>query len=308
MGKRWGQRPGGGKRAAEEAAMLPPVEYNTAAWTARDDACLSSLVSAEGLHRWAEVAGALGGRNPNDVWARWYSQVDPQRPVDMPSGSDAGVARTDDGGGEEPAKKRLKAGGPGGGGPKSGTVRFPKKKVAMLIGFLGADYQGMQRNPGARTVEDAIEMALYSSGAIMPSNFGDLRKIAWTRSARTDKGVSAACMCVGLRLAMVRHADEMLVTIRSHLPQEISLHAIVTTVAGFDAHNQCDRRRYEYILPTYALLPKGSKLNADTVLPPTLLSPIVDVLRQQLRKFVGTHSFHNFQGAKLKAGDSQAQR
>ena len=36
--------------------------------------------------------------------------------------------------------------------------------------------QGFQKNPGARTLEDAIERALHAAGGVMPSNFGDLRR------------------------------------------------------------------------------------------------------------------------------------
>jgi tRNA U38,U39,U40 pseudouridine synthase TruA len=38
---------------------------------------------------------------------------------------------------------------------------------------------------------------------------GNLRKINWTRSARTDRGVSAASMCVGVRLVLPRALPEM---------------------------------------------------------------------------------------------------
>lgn len=47
-------------------------------------------------------------------------------------------------------------------------------------------------NEGARTVEAELELALYLAGVVSKDNFGNLRKVSWTRSGRTDKGVHAA--------------------------------------------------------------------------------------------------------------------
>lgn len=39
-------------------------------------------------------------------------------------------------------------------------------------------------------IEGELENAIYKAGGIKDSNFGDLNKIGWARSSRTDKGVS----------------------------------------------------------------------------------------------------------------------
>jgi tRNA pseudouridine38-40 synthase len=179
-----------------------------------------------------------------------------------------------------------------------------------MIGFLGAHYQGFQRNPGANTLEDAIERALYAAGGIMPSNYGDLKKIAWTRSARTDKGVSAAACCVGMRLVMVRDdAAEMVKRINLHMPPEIKVHSITPVTGGFDAKAQCSKRRYEYLLPTYALRRRGEQhTDSNSKLEPTHLSQQLQRLRAVLAKFEGTHNFHNYTTSHVKATDAQAKR
>lgn len=38
-------------------------------------------------------------------------------------------------------------------------------------------------------IEAELESAIYKAGGILDSNFGELHKIGWTRSSRTDKGV-----------------------------------------------------------------------------------------------------------------------
>ncbi|KAH8963291.1 hypothetical protein BDL97_04G000600 [Sphagnum fallax] len=54
-----------------------------------------------------------------------------------------------------------------------------KRKIAMLLAYCGAGYRGMQRNPGAITIEGELEQALFRAQAIAPCNFGDLRKVDW---------------------------------------------------------------------------------------------------------------------------------
>ena len=39
------------------------------------------------------------------------------------------------------------------------------------------------------TIEHALETAIHAAGGIADSNFGDLHKVGWSRSSRTDKGV-----------------------------------------------------------------------------------------------------------------------
>ena len=63
----------------------------------------------------------------------------------------------------------------------------PKRKYALCIGYLGTEYQGLQINPGAITIEAILEKALFLSGAIDEKNFGNIQKVAWSRTARTDK-------------------------------------------------------------------------------------------------------------------------
>jgi tRNA pseudouridine38-40 synthase len=45
-----------------------------------------------------------------------------------------------------------------------------KRKVAMYLAYVGHDYQGMQRNPGAKTIEDELFRAIHKAGGISDSN------------------------------------------------------------------------------------------------------------------------------------------
>ena len=53
------------------------------------------------------------------------------------------------------------------------TNPMKKRKVAMFLAYVGHGYQGMQRNPGARTIEDELFKALHAAGAISDANADD---------------------------------------------------------------------------------------------------------------------------------------
>ena len=79
-----------------------------------------------------------------------------------------------------------------------------KRKVAVVFGYVGKGYNGMQRNPGVVTIEDEMEAAIHKAGGISDDNKGFFTKVHWMRAARTDKGVSAIGQVISL--AARRHA------------------------------------------------------------------------------------------------------
>jgi hypothetical protein len=56
------------------------------------------------------------------------------------------------------------------------TVPLPKKKCAVLLGYCGAAYGGMQMNEGVKSIEGELERAIFRSGGIARTNFGNLQK------------------------------------------------------------------------------------------------------------------------------------
>lgn len=71
----------------------------------------------------------------------------------------------------------------------------PKKfkiKVAILFGYNGRSFHGLQKAAGVVTVEESLEKALFDAQFIPVHNFGNLKKIGWGRTSRTDKGVHAS--------------------------------------------------------------------------------------------------------------------
>ena len=91
-----------------------------------------------------------------------------------------------------------------------------------------------------------LEEAIHKAGGISDDNFGTLSKISWARAARTDKGVSAACSVVSLK--MIVEPPGMIERINEHLPQDVKAFGFMRVAGSFDARKICDRRRYRYVV------------------------------------------------------------
>ncbi|CAN6461902.1 unnamed protein product [Victoria cruziana] len=132
-------------------------------------------------------------------------------------------------------------------------VRYKRRKIALFLAYCGVGYQGMQRNPGAKTIEGDLELALLKAGAIPEADYGDPRRVDWMRSARTDKGVSAVGQVVSGRFYV--DPPGMIERLNSHFPPQIVAFGYKRVTASFNAKKFCDRRRYIYLLPVFALDP-----------------------------------------------------
>jgi len=183
-----------------------------------------------------------------------------------------------------------------------------KRMVALSFAYVGAGYAGMQRNPGVVTIEGELERAIVSAGGISSANAGDFNKVAWTRAARTDKGVSAVGQVIACR--MVLEPPGMLERINAALPGNFEVFGIDRVTGGFNAKTMCDRRRYEYVIPTWAFDPSvgrrggtGDEEGGKFVFTEETRARISSVLAN----YCGTHNFHNYT-VKVKPTDSQAKR
>jgi tRNA pseudouridine38-40 synthase len=55
--------------------------------------------------------------------------------------------------------------------------RKPKRKVAVLIGYCGTGYRGMQLNPPHKSIEGDLFEAFVQAGAISRANSDDPKKV-----------------------------------------------------------------------------------------------------------------------------------
>ncbi|KAJ9165903.1 hypothetical protein P3X46_020718 [Hevea brasiliensis] len=131
--------------------------------------------------------------------------------------------------------------------------RYKRRKIAIFFAYCGVGYQGMQKNPGAKTIEGDLEEALFHSGAVPEQDRGNPKRYDWARSARTDKGVSAVGQVVSGRFYI--DPPGLVERLNSNLASQIRIFGYKRVTASFNAKKFCDRRRYVYLIPVFALDP-----------------------------------------------------
>ncbi|KAF2171704.1 hypothetical protein M409DRAFT_63318 [Zasmidium cellare ATCC 36951] len=159
---------------------------------------------------------------------------------------------------EEAQERRLREGAAGQGIQFSkeeidAEERKPKRKVAVLIGYSGTGYKGMQISGTERTIEGDLFQAFVKAGAISKANAEDPKKSSLVRCARTDKGVHAAGNMISLKLIV--EDDDIVERINAELSPQIRVWGIERTIGSFSCYQACDSRWYEYLIPSHAFLP-----------------------------------------------------
>ncbi|KXZ42898.1 hypothetical protein GPECTOR_112g268 [Gonium pectorale] len=190
-----------------------------------------------------------------------------------------------------------------------------KRSVALHLGYVGTAFNGLQVNrlsacPDS-TVEAVLERAVFGADLIAESNFGDLKKIKWTRNSRTDKGVHSVATVCGLRVLLPGDerfdADpeglEIAAALNAQLPQEVRVFSAQRVNKKFNARRFCFDRTYEYFLPAHLLLGPGAQPAAAGAAPAggesdgrdaAEMAAALGRLRAALGCYVGTHPFHNY--------------
>ncbi|KAL8771937.1 MAG: hypothetical protein Q9194_004752 [Teloschistes cf. exilis] len=131
--------------------------------------------------------------------------------------------------------------------------RKPKKKVAVMLGYSGSGYKGMQLNDHEKTIEGDLFGAFVAAGAISKANADDPKKSSLVRCARTDRGVHAAGNIISLK--MIIEDPDLVKKINDNLSPQIRVWGIEQTNGAFSAYQLCDSRVYEYLIPTHSFLP-----------------------------------------------------
>lgn len=173
-----------------------------------------------------------------------------------------------------------------------------KRKVAILLGYVGTNYIGFQMNNFQKTIQSELELALYTNQYIQISNFGYPQKYNWSTSGRTDKGVHACAQVISMKIELQQDNEaqqklsneelqkltkrekllyeqkqhkESLDTVRiklnKTLPNDIQIFDIVRTTRTFCAKTARDKVRYQYMIPSFLLLsPKQIRIIMDRIL------------------------------------------
>ncbi|KAJ3110647.1 tRNA pseudouridine synthase 1 [Phlyctochytrium bullatum] len=104
-------------------------------------------------------------------------------------------------------------------GPGAGYAH----RVAVLFGYNGASFNGLERNKGGRTIEGEILNAI----ATLTGQSDTTSKVTNVQIPTPD-------------------------ALNAILPETIRVFKIASPTEGFSARRTCDARTYEYLIPTYA--------------------------------------------------------
>lgn len=214
--------------------------------------------------------------------------------------------------------------------PPLDGVRRSKKKVAMLMSYLGSRYAGFQINKGQKTLQAELELAIYKAGLLQKSNFGYPHKYGWSTSGRTDKGVHACAQVCSAKIEMGGDAeeDDVRERINAHLPADISLLDLRRVTKGFCAKTMRSRVRYQYMIPSYLFFPNVTQLYDDLGIKSRGKDPLTTdevvllrsklkdyritpeqlaMLKSALSQYKGTLPYHNYTKG-MQPGDKTANR
>ncbi|XP_055375130.1 pseudouridylate synthase 1 homolog [Condylostylus longicornis] len=169
--------------------------------------------------------------------------------------------------------------------------RIKRKKTVILLGYCGANYYGMQRNPGQQTIEEDLFKAMLKCKWIDEEGFNQPQQIHFQRAARTDKGVSAARQICSVKLPEKLDLE----AINSELPDVIRVFATRRVTKGFNSKDQCNARTYTYTMPTIAL---DAEANASEYASYRISKTNRERFEEILSMYEGTKNFHNFTSKK----------
>lgn len=199
-----------------------------------------------------------------------------------------------------------------------------KQKIALFFGYNGTAYHGLQKQKDLKektTVESCLEIALHEAGFITESNFGDLKKNAWQRCSRTDKGVHAAYNGINCKLNILDsfvdlppqeleeekkkddrklmksklRRDDIIKLINKFLTEDIRCYGFRIVTKNFDIKLNAASRRYEYLCPLKMFYPYNRETYGNNYATDEARNAqIVEALKTYVKKFVGTRNYHNY--------------
>ena len=161
-------------------------------------------------------------------------------------------------------------------------------RIALGISYRGTAYQGWQRQPGGRTVQDQVERAL--------SRFVDA-PVLTSCAGRTDAGVHAFNQVVHLDSPVLRGPFSWLRGTNRYLPADIALQWCAPVPNDFHARYWAHGRRYRYLLLESAVRPALESGGAGWVFRPL----DADAMRAASAHLIGEHDFSSFRSSECQA-------
>src|SRR5215218_9743322 len=114
------------------------------------------------------------------------------------------------------------------------------RNFRFVLGYDGTDFHGWQTQPGLRTVQETLELAL--------STLSGEARVRVTASGRTDTGVHAVGQVVSFHSDTRLDAPVLLRAVNAHLPGDVVVSAADVVPDEFDASRDAVRKLYRYVI------------------------------------------------------------
>ncbi|KAJ5069801.1 tRNA pseudouridine synthase a [Anaeramoeba ignava] len=187
------------------------------------------------------------------------------------------------------------------------TRRIPKRKVAVIFGYCGTGYNGLQiqyKSENTKTIEDELIEAFVKANGISEENKEHVKKVGWSRSGRTDKGVHASRQCIAFKALLEKDEENLRTKTNSFLPPHIHIFGIGRVTKGFNARTRVSYRRYQYLLPLWVFTIQECFYGEEKFVDEKIRFKEFDEKalnyfnNQVLNLYTGTQNYHNFTSRK----------
>ncbi|KAI9345667.1 pseudouridine synthase [Obelidium mucronatum] len=137
--------------------------------------------------------------------------------------------------------------------------------IAVLFGYNGTNFTGLERAKGDKSVESTILSAIATLTG-KSNGTESVTMINISRAATTEEGEHAARQLLSLEILDDNIKVPSPDAVNAILPESIRVFKIVApTGEGFSARRSCEARTYEYLIPTYVFMAPQALAGYDTV-------------------------------------------
>lgn len=156
-------------------------------------------------------------------------------------------------------------------------------RYKITLSYDGTNYCGWQSQLNGKSIQDALERAVFSL-------FGETARV--TGSGRTDAGVHALGQVAHFDCDKVLPIKNVVGGLNAYLPRDIRVLGAEQVADWFDARKSVKRKTYMYVMYTGERLPV---YNDRAACVGEMLD--IDAMTAQAQKLVGTHDFATFMAA-----------
>ena len=154
-------------------------------------------------------------------------------------------------------------------------------RYLIHFSYDGTNFNGYQKQPGCRTVEEEIEKALF--------DINDHKNTKVVASGRTDRGVHANHQCAHFDIDIEITLYKLKCALNSLLPEDIHVFNVEKVNDDFHARFNAKRKTYKYIINCGEYYPMernyvfqyGKKLD-------------ISKMKKEIKSFIGKHNFETF--------------